>query len=166
MFLVLLLLWRRAELDGVLDGIVYAGMVGIGFAFTENILYLAAAFGGTAGVGPGGVESVTPTFIVRCLFSPFAHPLFTAFLGIGVGVAVMARSRVVRLLAPVGGYCLAVLAHAVWNGSTVFGFGSFVVAYVVLMVPAFAGMIAFALWSRTQERVMLTAALDDAAARA
>jgi RsiW-degrading membrane proteinase PrsW (M82 family) len=31
-----------AELDGVLDGIVYAGMVGIGFAFTENILYLAA----------------------------------------------------------------------------------------------------------------------------
>ena len=42
LFLLLLLWWRRAELDGVLDGIVYAGMVGIGFAFTENILYLAA----------------------------------------------------------------------------------------------------------------------------
>src|SRR6478736_9174307 len=32
LFLVLLLWWRRGELDGVLDGIVYAGMVGIGFA--------------------------------------------------------------------------------------------------------------------------------------
>ena len=42
-FLVLLLWLRRAELDGILDGIVYAGMVGIGFAFVENILYLAAA---------------------------------------------------------------------------------------------------------------------------
>src|SRR6478735_736767 len=40
-FLLLLLWWRRAELDGVLDGIVYAGMIGIGFAFMENILYLA-----------------------------------------------------------------------------------------------------------------------------
>ncbi|MCW2842734.1 MAG: PrsW family intrarane metalloprotease, partial [Nocardioides sp.] len=46
LFLMLLLWWRRAELDGVLDGIVYAGMVGIGFAFVENILYLAAAYNG------------------------------------------------------------------------------------------------------------------------
>ena len=69
----------------MLDGIVYAGMVGIGFAFTENILYLAAAYNGTDGMGPGGTEAVTATFVVRCLFSPFAHPFFTAFIGIGVG---------------------------------------------------------------------------------
>src|SRR4051794_19376049 len=37
LFLLLLLWWRRAELDGVLDGIVDAGMVGVGFAFTENM---------------------------------------------------------------------------------------------------------------------------------
>ena len=53
LFLVLLLWWRRNELDGILDGIVYAGMVGIGFAFIENILYLAAAYNGTDGL-PGG----------------------------------------------------------------------------------------------------------------
>ena len=58
-FLLLLLWWRRHELDGVLDGIVYAGMVGIGFAFTENILYLAAAYNGTDGLGPGGIEALT-----------------------------------------------------------------------------------------------------------
>ena len=93
LFLLLLLWWRRAELDGVLDGLVYAGLVGIGFAFTENILYLAAAYGGTDGTGPGGVAGVTTIFVIRCIFSPFAHPLFTAFIGVGLGIAVMSRSR-------------------------------------------------------------------------
>src|SRR4051794_29688422 len=64
-FLVALLWWRRDELDGVLDGIVYAGMLGIGFAFTENILYLAAAYDGTEGIGPGGTDALTQTFLVR-----------------------------------------------------------------------------------------------------
>src|SRR5215217_7036181 len=69
-FLLLLLWWRRAELDGVLDGLVYAGLVGVGFAFTENILYLAAAYNGTDGTGPGGVAGVTTIFVIRCVFSP------------------------------------------------------------------------------------------------
>lgn len=165
LFLLLVLWWRRAELDGILDGIVYAGLVGVGFAFTENILYLAAAYDGTDGSGPGGVAGVTTLFVLRCVFSPFAHPLFTAFIGVGIGLAVMSRSPVVRLLAPVGGYCCAVAAHALWNGSTVFGFGSFVLAYFVLMVPAFVGMICLSVWARSRERQMLTEALGDAAAR-
>jgi protease PrsW len=164
-FLLLLLWWRRAELDGVLDGIVYAGLVGVGFAFTENILYLAAAYDGTDGTAPGGVAGVTTIFVIRCIFSPFAHPLFTAFIGVGLGMAVMSRTPAVRFLAPVGGYLFAVLAHGLWNGSTVFGFGSFVLAYVVLMVPAFVGMICLAVWARSRERQMLTLALDDAASR-
>lgn len=164
-FLLLLLWWRRAEIDGVLDGIVYAGMVGVGFAFTENILYLAAAYNGTDGMGPGGIEAVTGTFIVRCLFSPFAHPLFTAFTGVGIGLAVSSRSRGARWLAPLAGYLLAVLAHGLWNGSTVFGFGSFAIVYVVIMAPAFVGMIAFAWWAREREGRLLRAALADAAGR-
>ncbi len=100
LFLFLLLWWRRAELDGILDGIVYAGMVGIGFAFIENILYLAAAYNGTDGMGPGGTGAITGVFVIRCLFSPFAHPLFTTFIGIGVGLAVSSPRRSVRILAP------------------------------------------------------------------
>jgi RsiW-degrading membrane proteinase PrsW (M82 family) len=165
LFLILLLLWRRAELDGVLDGIVYAGMVGIGFAFTENILYLGASYNGTEGMGPGGIAGVTGTFVVRCLFSPFAHPLFTAFTGIGVGIAVTTRRPVLRWLAPLLGYCCAVLAHAAWNSSTIFGFEGFVGAYFLLMVPAFAGLVWLGVWSRRSERRMLTAALGDAAQR-
>lgn len=165
LFLVLLLWWRRAEVDGILDGIVYAGMVGVGFAFTENVLYLVAAYNGTDGVGPGGLEAVTGTFVMRCLFSPFAHPLFTAFTGIGVGLAVSSRNRSVRWLAPLGGYLLAVLAHGLWNGSTVFGFGSFVLVYVVIMAPAFIGMVALAWWARETEAHVLRMALTDAADR-
>lgn len=162
-FLLALLWWRRDELDGVLDGIVYAGMVGIGFAFTENILYLASAYDGTDGIGPGGTTALTQTFLVRCLASPFAHPLFTAFTGVGVGVAVGARSGVVRLMAPLLGYALAVLAHATWNSSTVYGFGGFVSVYVVLMVPVFLAVGALALWARSAERRMLGRALGEVA---
>jgi len=158
---VLLLAWRRHELDGVLDGIVYAGMVGVGFAFVENILYLAAAYDGTDGLGPGGVGAVTATFVVRCLVSPFAHPFFTAFTGIGVGIAVGSRSGTLPLV----GLLLAMLAHGVWNASTLFGLGGFVGVYVLLMVPAFAGLVAFAVWARRSEARMLHAALGDAAAR-
>lgn len=164
-FLLLLLWWRRAELDGVLDGLVYAGMVGIGFAFTENILYLAAAYNGTDGTGPGGTEALTATFVVRCLFSPFAHPLFTAFTGLGVGLAVNARRPLARILWPLGGYACAVLAHAVWNTSTVYGFDNFVIAYVVLMAPAFVALTGLAVWVRSSERRVLAAALSDAASR-
>ncbi|WP_343906306.1 PrsW family intramembrane metalloprotease [Nocardioides aquiterrae] len=165
LFLFLLLWWRRGELDGVLDGIVYAGMVGIGFAFTENILYLAAAYNGTDGAGPGGTEALTATFVVRCLISPFAHPLFTTFTGIGVGLAVNARSGAARFLWPVLGYGCAVAAHATWNTSTVYGFDNFALLYVVLMAPAFFAVLGLAIWSRRSERRMLAAALADAAQR-
>ena len=87
LFILLLLFYRRHELDGILDGLVYAGMVGIGFAFTENILYLTSAYMGEDGQA-GGIGGAVGLFIVRCVFGPFAHPFFTAFIGIGIGIAV------------------------------------------------------------------------------
>ena len=165
LFLVLLLWWRRHELDGVLDGLVYAGMVGIGFAFVENILYLAAAYNGTDGMGPGGTSALTTVFVIRCLFSPFAHQFFTSFIGIGVGIAVGSRNPGVRVAAPLVGYGLAVVAHGLWNASTLYGVAGFAGVYVVLMAPAFLGLVGLAVWARRSERRMLTAALLDAADR-
>ncbi|CUR59683.1 putative integral membrane protein [metagenome] len=164
-FLILLLWWRRSELDGVLDGIVYAGMVGIGFAFVENILYLAAAYNGTDGLGPGGTNAITTTFVLRCLFSPFAHPLFTAFTGIGVGIAVGSRSRLVQVAAPLAGYLFAVVAHSAWNSAALHGINGLISVYVVVMVPALLLVAAFALWARSSEQKVLYAALTDAARR-
>jgi RsiW-degrading membrane proteinase PrsW (M82 family) len=164
-FIVLLLLLRRAEFDGILDGIVYAGMVGIGFAFTENILYLASAYVGGPDQ-PGGLDGAVGLFVVRCLFSPFAHPLFTTFTGIGLGVAVMSRSRAVRLAAPVGGLGLAMLMHGLWNAALVTGDGQSAVAeYVFVMLPALVVLGCFALWMRSREVPLLTGALSDCARR-
>ena len=144
----------------MLDGLVYAGMVGIGFAFTENILYLASAYMGDDGQA-GGVGSAVGLFIVRCIFAPFAHPFFTSFIGIGIGIAVGARSRDVRVLAPVIGYVVAVGAHAAWNGSLLLDDGrNAVTTYIFLMVPAFLLLSGFAVWSRRREGAVLTTALE------
>jgi protease PrsW len=164
---IFLLLWsRRGAIDGVLDGIVYAGLVGVGFAFTENILYLGGAYMGGDELGPGGLGAATGVFVVRGIFSPFAHPLFTAATGIGVGVAVLTRSRFWRFCAPLLGYVVAVCAHAAWNASAFFAGGRlFVLTYVFAMVPAFLLLAGFALWARQREGRMLTRSLSDCAAR-
>ena len=112
-----LLVWCsvRREFDGVIDGMVYAGICAAGFAFTENIQYLAQAW------ADGGGEALTGTFVARCLMSPFAHPMFTVLFGVGVGVAATSRTWLPRILGPVLGYLLAVLSHALWNLAAVSG---------------------------------------------
>ncbi len=166
LFILLLLWFRRRVIDGVLDGIVYAGLVGVGFAFTENILYLGGAYMGEQGAGSGGLGSATSLFVVRGIFSPFAHPLFTSFIGLGVGFAVVAKTRTWRFLAPLLGYVVAVIAHGSWNASAFFSGGRmFALTYLFAMVPAFLLLVGFAVWARQREGRMLTRSLTDAANR-
>ncbi|MFL6023491.1 MAG: PrsW family intramembrane metalloprotease [Marmoricola sp.] len=161
LFILLLLLYRRAELDGILDGIVYAGMVGVGFAFMENILYLTQAYVGQDG-RTGGIEDAVGLFVLRGIGAPFAHPFFTAFTGIGIGIAVTSRGRLTRIWAPVLGLVCAVGAHAAWNAALLINGGSgALTAYLLLMVPAFLVMVTFAVWSRRREGVLLATALTD-----
>ncbi|MCD2190781.1 PrsW family intramembrane metalloprotease [Actinomycetospora soli] len=150
-FVVGLLLFRRREFDGIVDGIVYAGFVGAGFAFTENIIYFGRAF---TDDGSAPVAGVVATFILRGLLSPFAHPLFTAMTGIGVGIAASVRSRAVGALAILGGYVLAVVLHALWNSATQLGPGFFGV-YLLIMVPLFLALIGLVVWQRRREREVL-----------
>jgi RsiW-degrading membrane proteinase PrsW (M82 family) len=142
---LLVFLYRRREFDGVIDGIVYAGMAGIGFAFTENVLYLGRA------LSDSGVDGLAVTFVLRCVFGPFAHPLFTMATGVGFGVAVTTRKRWLRTAAPVLGWLLAVTLHGLWNLSAIAGLRGFVSAYVVFQVPIFLAALGFALWSRRRE---------------
>jgi protease PrsW len=150
-FLVGLLLLRRREFDGIVDGIVYAGFVGAGFAFTENIIYFGRAFT-EAGATP--TAGIVATFILRGLLSPFAHPLFTSMTGIGVGIAATTRSRVVGVLSILLGYVLAVILHALWNSATQLGPGFFGV-YILIMLPMFLAIVALVLWQRRRERDVL-----------
>src|SRR5437016_11204049 len=129
--LLVLFLWKKDEFDGIIDGIVYAGMVGLGFAMTENILYYGRAV-------QGGAGALTFTFILRGMAAPFSHPLFTSMTGIGLGWSRQSNNGFVKVVAAVAGFMLAILMHATWNGSAVFGGGvGFFVAYFVIMGPAF-----------------------------
>jgi RsiW-degrading membrane proteinase PrsW (M82 family) len=135
LFLLLTFARARRVIDGVLDGLIYAGIVGIGFAFVENIGYYASSYLGSPDMQIAGSEGVTTTFIVRGVFSPFAHPLFTAAFGIAIGYAVTRRSRVLRVLIVVVGLAVSIGLHGLWNGSLSYGPDSgagFVLAYLAL----------------------------------
>jgi RsiW-degrading membrane proteinase PrsW (M82 family) len=164
---VLLLLWsRRHVIDGILDGLVYAGLVGIGFAFTENILYFAGAYTGGPDLGPGGIGSATTLFVLRGIFSPFAHPLFTSAIGIGVGIMVSTRSSALRVFAPVAGYVVAVALHSAWNGSAFLENGQyFLLTYLFAMVPGFLVLVGLAIWFRVREGGILSRSMADLARR-
>lgn len=162
--IVLLALVRRKEFDGIIDGLVYAGMVGVGFAFTENILYYGRIFNELSqeSGSDAGLRGTIVLFFFRGGISPFAHPLFTSFTAIGIGVAVRHRSTAVRFLAPVVGYLGAVLAHGLWNGGASWaGGGGFIGVYLFLMVPVFIGMVVFALVMRSREGQMIASRLYD-----
>lgn len=162
--IVLLALVRRKEFDGIIDGLVYAGMVGVGFAFTENILYYGRIFSQLSeeGGSDAGLRGVFVLFFFRGFLSPFAHPLFTSFTAIGIGIAVRHRSTWVRFLAPLVGYLAAVLAHALWNAFASWAQGAgFFMAYLFLMVPIFIGMVVFALVMRSREGKMIASRLYD-----
>lgn len=145
--LLTLVRWRRI-IDGVLDGIVVAGIVGIGFAFMENIGYYAVSYLGEAdAIGPTGASGAAATFFVRGIVSPFAHPLFTASVGIGLGLAVGRRSKVAKVALVLAGLAVAMLLHGLWNGSASSGrpelfvltyllLGAVLVGYAVLAVVA------------------------------
>jgi RsiW-degrading membrane proteinase PrsW (M82 family) len=129
--LLVLFLWKRDEFDGIVDGIVYAGMVGLGFAMTENILYYGRAV-------QGGPESLTFTFILRGMAAPFSHPLFTSMTGIGLGWSRQSNNGFVKVVMPVAGFMLAIFLHATWNGTATYGGAAgFFAAYFLIMGPAF-----------------------------
>ncbi|APU18358.1 putative membrane protein [Actinoalloteichus sp. GBA129-24] len=163
LFVLGVFLRRRQEFDGIVDGIVYAGMTGVGFAFTENITYFGLAFvQGGFGDATSGVIAV---FLLRGVLSPFTHPLFGAMFGIGLGIAAITTRRRLRAAAPLIGYLVGVLLHALWNGAAVLGGGRvFLDVYFLVMVPIFLSTIALVLWQRRREQRIVVAQLPGFAA--
>jgi len=143
---ILLIGWRRRrEFDGVIDGIVYAGMAGAGFAFSENILYLGRAF------DEAGTSGLTEVFFLRCLMGPFAHPLFTACTGIGIGLAItVARTVAGRVGYGVAGLFVAMALHGIWNLSA--SLGTYLQVYLAFQMPVFAVFLVMLVLLRQHEQ--------------
>lgn len=89
-FLLLMMTGRRRnELNSLTDCLVYAGFVAAGFAWLENIFYIA--------MGETIAHSLL-TAALRLIMGPFAHPLFTSMTGIGVYLALQHRSAGAKVL--------------------------------------------------------------------
>jgi protease PrsW len=140
-FVLGMFLFLRREFDGVVDGIIYATFVALGFAAVENVVYYSRAE--LADTLSNREGALTAAFVMRGILSPWGHPLYTSMTGIGVGLAREASTPWLRWLAPIFGYLLAAVLHAIWNGAaTASGM------LVVLMLPlwllflfAFLGII-------------------------
>lgn len=100
--------YRRREIDSISDGIIFAGWVALGFAVVEDVTYFAQA---------DSAGQLAAVVVARAVLSPFAHPLFTCWIGAAIGWSVRSDKPVFpRVLA---GYLAAVGLHALWNGSVV-----------------------------------------------
>src|SRR5437016_3905253 len=131
LIILIFFFWKKDEFDGIVDGIVYAGMVGLGFAMTENILYYGRAV-------QGGLGGLTFIFILRGMAAPFSHPLFTSMTGIGLGWSRQSNNGFVKVVAPVLGFMFAILLHGTWNATATYGGAAgFFAGYFLIMGPAF-----------------------------
>jgi protease PrsW len=144
LFLLLMMTGRRRnELNSLTDCLVYAGLVGAGFAWLEDILYI------------GGGETVGDSLVtaaMRLIMAPFAHSLFTTMFGIGVWYAMQNRNGLAKAGYILLGYIGAVIMHGLWNGSSLLGIGAYFGVYFLWMVPIFGLMIWLGVASRRKEQ--------------
>lgn len=111
-------------------GIAVGGLVGAGFAFTENIFYFAQA-------QAEGRPTLGVTIFARAVMSPFVHPLATSLTGIAIAAAILVpRGTWARTWRVICGWSGAVAVHALWNGLATLG-AAWLIWYVLLEVPIF-----------------------------
>ena len=153
--LAVFLLFRK-EFDSVLDGIIYGGIAGLGFAATENVFYFMGQY------SEAGWSGMLANFALRVGVFAWGHPFYTAFTGLGFALARTNKNILVRLAAPIIGYFLAVAAHAFHNTVLLFvsGLGSLV--FVVLVEWAsWIFFLGFIIWMIRHEQGLLKKHLQE-----
>jgi RsiW-degrading membrane proteinase PrsW (M82 family) len=94
--------WRKPEFDERMDGIVYAGRAGLGFALVENVMYLLSQH---------SLQGQIVVWVERALLAVPGHAMWTGMIG-----AMAARRRFDgKGLGLIGGYLLAVAFHGAYD---------------------------------------------------
>lgn len=157
---------------GPVDGITYALFAGAGFAFTENIAYLGRAYAGgleaSGGMTASALLLLLFVFAIRCVGTPFGHPLFTSATGLGLGIAARSNHHIaIRIIAPIIGWLVAMMLHGLFNLTASFlpDFVAQVVgneqslttvliangSFVIALFPLFAIGVAVAIYARQSQ---------------
>ncbi|WP_229075396.1 PrsW family intramembrane metalloprotease [Actinoplanes sp. DH11] len=113
---VAIVLIARAQVNSVLDGVVYGALVGLGFQIVEDVVF---AIGAVAQAGQGDqVQPVVTTLLVRgFLAGVWSHTLFGALAGAGIGYLVVNPDRTRRHRIGMAALALfgAWASHVLWN---------------------------------------------------
>ena len=138
--LLVIVLFFRKYFDGILDGIIFAGVIALGFATVENVLYYGRA------LNMGGGQGLATVFFLRGILSPFAHVTFTAMIGIGFGISRETHNPFLKYSMPVVGLLAAMALHAFWNGVAVILGPIFLLVYLLIEIPFFLVFVAFSFY--------------------
>ncbi|WP_051215356.1 PrsW family intramembrane metalloprotease [Granulicoccus phenolivorans] len=141
-FLVVLMSTRRgrAEFNSLTDALVYAGLIGAGFSFTEDILYIS----GTANVGDAIQLSV-----IRVVLGGFGHMLYTGCVAVGFWLAMRSRGVLAKVAWILAGWLVGMLLHGLHNAATAVGALYFLVLGFDFLV--FVALVIAAIWSSIRE---------------
>jgi RsiW-degrading membrane proteinase PrsW (M82 family) len=138
----------RKEFDSILDGIIYGGIVGLGFAATENTIYIFRN-----GYLEGGWGGLFVLAFIRVILVGWMHAFFTAFTGIGFAVARTNRNVLIKFAAPFIGLGVAISLHAFHNtfGGLIGGLGGLAIGTFFDWI-GWAIMLGFIFWLISHER--------------
>lgn len=107
---LLIVYWAfHREFDDAIDGIIYGGLVGFGFAMTENWLYFLGAW------LEGGWAQWTMVVVMRQFLFGMNHAFFTSLTGLGLGLARVSAPLWTRVTFAMAGLGAAMLFHAIHN---------------------------------------------------
>lgn len=138
----------RKEFDSVLDGIIYGGIVGLGFAATENTIYIYRN-----GYLESGWNGLFLLVFIRVILVGWMHAFFTAFTGIGLALSRVNKNPLIKFIAPIVGITVAMTLHAFHNtfGGLIGGLEG-LAAGTILDWIGWAIMFGFILWMVAHER--------------
>ena len=147
-----LVLAARKVLDRPAQGGVLGALVGLGFAWGEDVGYYVSAL-------EDGMSGLWESFLARALLGAYGHAVFTGVFGYALAWAVLrARNVLVGLLAAAGGFVAALALHAQANG---IGFlapeDSWNLTYGAIEIPVLVVSVALLVWGLRRHRSTLEA---------
>ena len=147
-----LILAARKVLDRPAQGGVLGALVGLGFAWGEDVGYYVSAL-------EDGMGGLWESFLARALLGAYAHAIFTGVFGYALAWAVLrAKNVIVGVLAAAGGFVGALALHAQANGV---GFlapeDSWNMTYGAIEIPVLVVSVALLVWGLRRHRATLEA---------
>ena len=149
---LVLILAARKLLTSPAQGGVLGALVGLGFAWGEDVGYYVSAL-------ENGMSGLWESFLVRAILGAYAHAIFTGVFGYALAWAVLrAQNVLVGLLAAAGGFVGALALHAQANGV---GFlapeDSWNLTYGAIEIPVLVVSVALLVWGLRRHRATLEA---------